>query len=1068
MVRLRDLGIAPGETIVLQTTGGRGGGRGGTPKGPIKKGNGPDPTEDLPEPTPDPPKPRKPRQRIQTRVDVFQRQKSPLRLSLGAQHCQGAAISYYRRLPDNKSAYSGRKLVVYELEYGPADITNISIGGKTLAGLGADWNLYRGDGVDAFENDDIMTAHQPGWTAAYTACFTKEPRARKIARLVVLFGRPTTTIPDVDVRAIEYDTSGCYCPDPEQDPTLATVYPRTGNPRLAIALIETDERFGGGFPNDVIYGEPNFQQTVDDCDADLGGGRKRYELAIALDEAMTFDQCMEQLRGHAALSAAYVAGHVRWWVQMDRDNSGVVFANGIAPGNIVNAQPLKYKAPYEMPTRVTVKFRDRAAGWKEDFRTSDHPLLESGGLELNEWVKEYWGIPTGDQAQRIADMERETASIPEYGVLRVMAEGVRVLPGSRITLTNVVQWNIAESDWYVLRATPVNGMFTWDLLVRPYVNVWDDSDQTTTPYLAAANPSPNDPPDAPTAPSGATSLTLGDGLTELPDGRYALTYILPSWPFQIRSRVTIEYAGSGELDITPAGDGPVIIDRAVLPTVRVYSVVVESGVISTGVLTGTVAAVVPADIGGAYASATISVATLYFDAAQILSSTLYGAAFWSNGSGLLSFNAARVNDGSTGVAAFTTPAGTSHLNYSGGANPKRFRRFDIYHGSASGLVGATAFYWSVDNSTWNEVDSTGYQRTSLGGGVYLESHTVEDPGASRLYWRVSFSASNVIYDVHPREFLGEDPSVVAYRVYDIRSGSPVLAFPTIPRGARPTSATPLDCSAIVSRTQAVWNNGGSASLWLEIRAVGVDGSESAGLREVTASTWAATGMSSVYSFGTLAVGTATVPSGRALYVNQGDANTLARIEGTSLAGWEFMAGSAYFRQFADTSGDFVVARNAGVGRNDAIVDANGVLALPQSLMVLGTQFDKVNSNALSAIADLTRTLVAGRAYEFEATLFTTSSSGGGVKVAVGGTCTATAVRYEVLVFNGGACVAQGRASALGTAVAGITGVTDALILVYGTIVVNAAGTLAIQFAQNAVFGSASSVLTRSRLRIIGD
>ncbi|MFN0108513.1 MAG: hypothetical protein ACKVZH_06630, partial [Blastocatellia bacterium] len=126
-----------------------------------------------------------------------------------------------------------------------------------------------------------------------------------------------------------------------------------------------------------------------------------------------------------------------------------------------------------------------------------------------------------------------------------------------------------------------------------------------------------------------------------------------------------------------------------------------------------------------------------------------------------------------------------------------------------------------------------------------------------------------------------------------------------------------------------------------------------------------------------------------------------------------------------------------------------------------TQFDKTSDTTLANITGLTINVVAGRTYSFKAVLYTTSNVAGGVKAAIAGTATATAIRYEAVVIDNSVIAAQTRATALGTAVGGVTTVTAAMVIITGTITVNAAGTLTVQFAQNASNASASSVLTGS-------
>jgi hypothetical protein len=129
------------------------------------------------------------------------------------------------------------------------------------------------------------------------------------------------------------------------------------------------------------------------------------------------------------------------------------------------------------------------------------------------------------------------------------------------------------------------------------------------------------------------------------------------------------------------------------------------------------------------------------------------------------------------------------------------------------------------------------------------------------------------------------------------------------------------------------------------------------------------------------------------------------------------------------------------------------------------QFDKTNDAELADIPGLSVIVTTGKTYRFEAILFTTSDMAAGVKAAIAGGCTATAIIYDSLTINAG-LTTQGRAVALGGAVGGVTAVTAAQIKINGTITVNAGGTLTVQFAQNgAVPATTSSVLVGSTFTV---
>ncbi len=135
------------------------------------------------------------------------------------------------------------------------------------------------------------------------------------------------------------------------------------------------------------------------------------------------------------------------------------------------------------------------------------------------------------------------------------------------------------------------------------------------------------------------------------------------------------------------------------------------------------------------------------------------------------------------------------------------------------------------------------------------------------------------------------------------------------------------------------------------------------------------------------------------------------------------------------------------------------------ILVVSSQFDKTNTT-LSNITDLSSNVSAGKTYQFEAILYTTSDVAGGVKFAIAGTATATNIIYEANVVDAGVMVVPGttRSTALATTVGNVTAVTAATVKINGTIIVNAAGTLIVQFAENAATAT-SSILVGSTFKI---
>jgi hypothetical protein len=128
---------------------------------------------------------------------------------------------------------------------------------------------------------------------------------------------------------------------------------------------------------------------------------------------------------------------------------------------------------------------------------------------------------------------------------------------------------------------------------------------------------------------------------------------------------------------------------------------------------------------------------------------------------------------------------------------------------------------------------------------------------------------------------------------------------------------------------------------------------------------------------------------------------------------------------------------------------------------VSVQFDKTTDTALANVTGLSVNVIAAGVYAFRAALFVTGDAVGGQKYAMAGTCTATAIIYEVITVSNSAntIVISSKQVALGGSV-GQAGSTDDFTTIEGLITVNAAGTLTVQFAQNASNGT-SSVLVGS-------
>jgi len=198
-------------------------------------------------------------------------------------------------------------------------------------------------------------------------------------------------------------------------------------------------------------------------------------------------------------------------------------------------------------------------------------------------------------------------------------------------------------------------------------------------------------------------------------------------------------------------------------------------------------------------------------------------------------------------------------------------------------------------------------------------------------------------------------------------------------------------------------------------------------------------------------------------------NTSIQIAGGTLPAFgssAWIGNEAGVGQFIASAGPIRFYVNGSSVTEALYIGVNGHPRWPLSDKRVTTQFNKTSDTTLANVTGLSVTLTTGLAYRIEADLFTSSNVGGGVKFAIGGTATATSIVYEGMTYSGGT-ITQTRATALGTEVGGVTAVTAAYHRITGTIVVNAAGTLTVQFAQNASNGTASSVLVNSTFRVVG-
>lgn len=145
------------------------------------------------------------------------------------------------------------------------------------------------------------------------------------------------------------------------------------------------------------------------------------------------------------------------------------------------------------------------------------------------------------------------------------------------------------------------------------------------------------------------------------------------------------------------------------------------------------------------------------------------------------------------------------------------------------------------------------------------------------------------------------------------------------------------------------------------------------------------------------------------------------------------------------------------GRNfvvdkDAWMTHSGFLFASQA-----SQVNVANSTTFATVGSLSVSVIASGRYAFRVVAPVTCGAAGGIKFAIGGTCTVTDITYTGWNYNGTTLNAVTTTTTKGNAVAAATAVATHVII-EGWVRVNAAGTLLVQMAQNVSDGTNSSVL----------
>lgn len=120
------------------------------------------------------------------------------------------------------------------------------------------------------------------------------------------------------------------------------------------------------------------------------------------------------------------------------------------------------------------------------------------------------------------------------------------------------------------------------------------------------------------------------------------------------------------------------------------------------------------------------------------------------------------------------------------------------------------------------------------------------------------------------------------------------------------------------------------------------------------------------------------------------------------------------------------------------------------------------SNTTLAQIGPTFNLVAGGSYMFDLYLSVTNNASGGLKLAFGGTATSSVFSADTWAYNTTTLAAQGVITSLASNLVAYTGAVTT-VNITGSLNCLAAGTLFVQFAQNASFATATTINAGSNM-----
>lgn len=692
------------------------------------------------------------------------------------------------------------------------------------------WRIYFYTGTSAQVADTNLGAVDPTWTHSSTA-----EHLKGVCYAVVKLMRVSQNHPQLPNFLFEIETKKCIVPSTQVE---------TYSELPAVQFYDWLRHPEGKNLRKSRINTASFITAETTC-AELVSGVARYTAHPSIEDQDTSD--VEKLFA-LMCDGMFFYSQNQWHLVLDRPASSV--ATYTDAHYAMEQEPEGWREdPQNRVNQVVIEHTDRANGWKVVPARLSTAAVDQGREHPRpatyrcEWLHD----PSVVQRKLVLLLNSYIYDF-KLKVKHLASTSDRQV-GEVITQSVPTRGIAAQLFRLVAREKLPDNTFN-DLLLEYNADRYSNSVASTPAKIASTLPDLAAPPNV-----SSGTVTWTEQLYQLQSGewrsRAVLGMTIPTFAFLDCIEVWVSINGGTSYKWFETSSASSL--TPVLWETGTYTLTLKTRHKITGELSsGTSVAVAVNGVTGAVAEvAGLSVdltepSTATIAAPQNRSATLYGSSFWSNGSGLGSYDGAKVNDGLVSATAFTTPAGSSNLRHDAGASGKRFRQVDVYHTNGlAGVNGGLSVHHSPDGSTWTLCLNAGWIRRDMGGGVYCDSQIFVDPGANKQHWRVTFNAANTIKEVHFAEFTGAYTKAREVRLFDVSSGSRVLIL-SIPIGALPSSANPLNVEAYTERTSFDWDTSGGSSVALEAVVVDTAGNQSTGVNCSKAQFFAASGGAAPY------------------------------------------------------------------------------------------------------------------------------------------------------------------------------------------------------------------------------